>query len=163
MKKVLVALALVFAPVAAHAQTYSDHTILPKGTFVIGEDSQVGVLHIKVNLATQMAYVYRDDTLIALSSVSTGRDGYETPTGIFPIWGKETNHHSKHYDADMPFTEWLTHDGVALHAGGDPGRPSSHGCVHLPRAFAEQLFQMTEIGDEVEIIDESPSLQLALR
>ena len=53
----------------------------------------------------------------------------------------------------MPFTERLTWDGVALHAGGVPGYPSSHGCVHLPMTFAQDLFGVTEVGTTVVIAD----------
>ena len=34
-------------------------------------------------------------------------------------------------------------DGVALHAGGLPGYPESHGCVHLPLEFSKLLFGIT--------------------
>ena len=44
----------------------------------------------------------------------------------------------------MPYSERLTWDGVALHAGGLPGYPESHGCVHLPSRFAELLFGVTQ-------------------
>jgi hypothetical protein len=54
---------------------------------------------------------------------------------------KDADHHSKTYNnAAMPYTERLTWDGVALHAGGLPGYPSSHGCVHLPSEFARLLW-----------------------
>ncbi len=55
----------------------------------------------------------------------------------------------------MPYSERLTWDGVALHAGGLPGYPSSHGCVHLPSAFAAALFGITDKGTTVVIADET--------
>ena len=55
----------------------------------------------------------------------------------------------------MPFMQRLTWDGVALHAGGTPGFPESHGCVHLPIAFAKKLFGVTRIGTKVTVIDAS--------
>jgi hypothetical protein len=79
--------------------------------------------------------------------VSTGKPGHGTPTGVFTILQKDKDHHSKKYDnAAMPYSERLTWDGVALHAGGLPGYPSSHGCIHLPSVFAQQLFGITELG-----------------
>ena len=54
----------------------------------------------------------------------------------------------------MPYTERLTWDGVALHAGGLPGYPSSHGCVHLPSAFAQRLFDISSMGMVVVVADE---------
>jgi hypothetical protein len=49
--------------------------------------------------------------------------------------------------------ERLTWDGVALHAGGLPGFPSSHGCVHLPRKFSQLLYGVTSIGSTVVIAE----------
>jgi hypothetical protein len=43
-------------------------------------------------------------------------------------------------------SERLTWGGVALHAGGLPGYPESHGCIHLPSEFARQLFQISPSG-----------------
>lgn len=57
----------------------------------------------------------------------------------------------------MPYSGRLTWDAVVLHAGVLPGSPSSHGCVHLPRAFAELLFGITNKGTTVVIADESPA------
>src|SRR5262249_45028473 len=65
-------------------------------------------------------------------------------------------HRSKNYnDAPMPYSERLTWDGVALHAGGLPGYPSSHGCVHLPTRFAELLFAATAVGMTVVIASDA--------
>ena len=49
----------------------------------------------------------------------------------------------------MPFSVWLTDDGVALHAGAVRGYPASHGCVRAPYVFAQQLFQTVSLGDVV--------------
>ena len=55
----------------------------------------------------------------------------------------------------MPYSERLTWDGVALHAGGLPGYPSSHGCIHLPSELARLLFGITHKGTTVVIAGES--------
>ena len=49
----------------------------------------------------------------------------------------------------MLFQERLTWDGVALHAGGLPGYPESHGCIHLPLQFAKALFGIESLGGTV--------------
>jgi hypothetical protein len=65
---------------------------------------------------------------------------------------KDKDHTSKTYNnAPMPYTERLTWDGVALHAGGLPGYPSSHGCIHLPSEFARRLFEVSPKGMTVVI------------
>jgi hypothetical protein len=97
-----------------------------------------GPIVVVVSLTEQRAYVDRNGIDVGYTTVSTGKPGHDTPTGIFTILEKDKNHHSSKYnDAAMPYQERLTWDGVALHAGGLPGYPSSHGCVHLPSAFAE--------------------------
>lgn len=54
----------------------------------------------------------------------------------------------------MPFMQRLTWGGVALHAGFLPGYPASHGCVRLPKAFAELLYGVTRHGSAVVVLDE---------
>ena len=51
----------------------------------------------------------------------------------------------------MFYQERLTWDGVALHAGGLPGYPESHGCIHLPIQFARELFKITSLGGTVVV------------
>ncbi|TPG20935.1 hypothetical protein EAH87_06195 [Sphingomonas koreensis] len=115
-----------------------------------------GPLQIVVSLPDQRAYVYRGAKMIAVSSISSGRDGKETPVGIYPILQKQVDHKSTIYDAaPMPFMERLTWDGVALHAGSTPGYRDSHGCVHLPVAFAKKLYGATTVGTVVSVIDTS--------
>jgi L,D-transpeptidase catalytic domain len=114
-----------------------------------------GPIVVIVSLTEQRAYVYRNGVEIGYSTVSTGRPGHVTPTGIFTILQKDKNHHSSIYHgAPMPDQERLTWDGVALHAGGLPGYPESHGCVHLPSQFADDLFRVTHLGMTVIIVND---------
>ena len=109
-----------------------------------------GPVLVYVDLSSQTAAVYRNGVRIAATTVSTGKPGHETPTGVFTILQKDPNHHSSKYNnAPMLFQERLTWDGVALHAGGLPGYPESHGCVHLPLEFAKLLFGITHLGGTV--------------
>ncbi len=111
-----------------------------------------GPLLIYVDLSRQIATVYRNGVRIAVATVSSGKPGHETPTGVFTILQKDANHHSSLYNsAPMPYQQRLTWDGVALHAGGLPGYPESHGCVHLPFDFSRQLFAITSLGATVVI------------
>jgi hypothetical protein len=114
-----------------------------------------GPIVVIVSLTEQRAYVYRNGVEIGYTTVSTGKPGHLTPTGIFTILQKDKNHHSSKYnDAPMPYQERLTWDGVALHAGGLPGYPESHGCVHLPSQFADDLFQVTQLGMTVIVVND---------
>ena len=111
-----------------------------------------GPERVVVSLSDQLAYLYRGDTLVAVSTISSGRDDKPTPTGIFPILEKQVMHHSRKYDdAPMPFMQRIDQYGTALHAGYNPGTPASHGCVRLPAKFAARLFTVTEVGTPVYI------------
>ncbi|MEW5423689.1 L,D-transpeptidase [Amorphus sp. 3PC139-8] len=113
-----------------------------------------GLVVVVVSIPEQKTYVYRDGVLIGVSTSSTGRQGYETPTGVFTILQKDKVHHSDKYNnASMPYTERLTWSGVALHAGNLPGYPTSHGCIHLPLAFSKDLFGITQLGTPVIVAD----------
>lgn len=122
-------------------------------------ESAQGTLSIIVSTTLQRAYVFRGSTLIGVTTVSTGQPGYDTPTGRFPILEKQVFHRSSLYDdAPMPFMQRLTWDGVALHAGQIPrsGEPASHGCIRLPRAFAQRLYGMSAVGTVVLVTDATP-------
>ena len=50
-----------------------------------------------IDLEQQRAYFYRGDTIVGLSTVSTGREGYDTPPGDFRITQKDPAHVSSIY------------------------------------------------------------------
>jgi hypothetical protein len=111
-----------------------------------------GPVLVYVDLDRQAATVYRNGIRIAVSTISSGKPGYETPRGVFTILEKDEDHRSRTYDdAPMPFQQRLTWKGVALHAGNLPGFPASHGCVRLPLEFSKLLFGTTNLGGTVVI------------
>lgn len=113
-----------------------------------------GPLLLIVNVKTQRAVLYRNGVPIGASTISTGRAGHRTPTGIFTILQKQVEHFSSKYDsAPMPYMERLTWYGVALHAGHLPGYPASHGCIRMPKGFAKLLYGLTSLGMTVVIAD----------
>jgi hypothetical protein len=141
---------------AAHAATPAQAGDgLRPGQFVwTPEVAPRGPVAVIVSLPEQRAHVYRNGVRIGTSTISSGKPGHATPPGIYTILQKRREHYSNLYDdAPMPFMQRLTWDGVALHAGNLPGYPASHGCVRLPRAFAEQLFAATGIGSVVVVVD----------
>ena len=131
--------------------------MLGPGQFIWkGNAVPFGPIVVVVSLPEQKAYVYRNGVRIGVSSASTGKPGHGTPTGVFMVLQKDKDHRSKTYgNAPMPYTERLTWDGVALHAGGLPGYPSSHGCIHLPSEFARLLFDASPRGMTVVIADDN--------
>src|SRR5206468_1770007 len=153
---------LVLGQFAVAAETFTegvrvspDTVTLKTGEYVWEpERAPEGPLLIVASTTEQVAYVYRNGIRIARSSVSTGRPGHRTPTGVFKILEKEVHHTSSIYKgAEMPYMERVTWGGIALHAGDLPGYPDSHGCVRLPLEFSKLLFGVTMKGATVIIAD----------
>ncbi|HVF82688.1 MAG TPA: L,D-transpeptidase family protein [Sphingomicrobium sp.] len=126
--------------------------ILKPGQYLWAKDVGAGAPRVVVSLSEQMAYVYRGDRLVGVTTISSGKPGNDTPTGIFPVKFKKEMHHSRKYDsAPMPHMQMLDDYGIALHAGFIAPTPASHGCVRLPKAFAARLYGMTQVGTPVLI------------
>jgi hypothetical protein len=118
------------------------------------EVSPAGPVVVFVSLPDQVLSVYRNGVRIGRSTVSTGKQGKKTPTGVFTVLQKKVQHESSIYKgAQMPHMQRLTWTGIALHAGNLPGYPASAGCVRLPVDFAAKLYTVTTLGTTVIIAD----------
>ena len=107
---------------------------------------------VVVSLSDQLAYLYRGDRLAAVTTISSGMPGKDTPTGYFPILEKQLLHKSLKYgNAPMPHMQRIDGFGIALHGGMLPGHPASHGCIRLPAKFAAKLYGVTRVGTPVLI------------
>jgi hypothetical protein len=143
--------------IASHAmldmfETFGFRTLKPGQYLWRDVPEGAGPERVVVSLTDQLAYLYRGDALVAVSTISSGKDEKPTPTGIFAVRGKTPMHRSKKYDnAPMPFAQFIDEYGVALHGGANPGYPASHGCIRLPTAFAKKLYTVTGVGTPVYI------------
>jgi len=158
----LAALSVILSLLAAQAHAQASDPLtedaaewLRTGQYVWAADrDEQAPVTIVVSVSAQMAYVYQGSELIGVSTVSTGRRGHSTPLGGFTILQKQLFHRSNLYsNAPMPFMQRLTWSGIAMHAGQLPGYPASHGCIRLPRAFAEWLFGVARLGSPVIVTD----------
>lgn len=152
----------IFASVAYASNFTKGREIepLPKelkpGDFVwIPEVSPAGPVVVIVSIPEQAMFVYRNGVRIGRATISTGKEGHPTPTGVFTILQKKVDHESSIYKgAKMPHMQRLTWDGIAMHAGRLPGYPASHGCVRLSEDFAEKLYSVTTCGTTVIVTDQ---------
>jgi L,D-transpeptidase catalytic domain len=120
-------------------------TVLQSGTLIV------------ISKKSQNMFVFSDGKLWASTPVSTGKRRHATPSGVFPILQKRKLHRSNIYSgAPMPYMQRLTWTGIALHAGWVPGYPASHGCVRVPRAFAQSLFKLTDASATTVVIGDDP-------
>lgn len=132
-------------------EAFGEKSLRP-GQYLWRNVSGNGPSRLVVSLSDQLAFLYRGDTLVAVSTISSGKPGNDTPTGVFPILEKKKFHRSiKYENAPMPFMQRIDRYGIALHGGHLPGHPASHGCVRLPGEFAAKLFRVTEVGTPVLI------------
>lgn len=130
---------------------------LKPGQFVwVAQDVYEGPMKIVIVLDIQRIYVFQNDKLIGFSTISSGKKGKETPTGIFNILQKNVDHKSNLYsNAPMPYMQRLTWDGIAIHGGHLPGYPASHGCIRLPHPFAKALYGVTQLSQEVVVLQDT--------
>ena len=127
-----------------------DYASLQPGQFIWHpERAPKGPVAIIVSIPKQLVFVYRNGILIGVSTCSTGKPGHSTPSGVFTVLEKAKVRTSATYGEPMPDMERLTWKGIALHVGDLPGYPDSHGCVHLPKEFAENLYAITQLGTPV--------------
>jgi len=156
-------LAMPLEPLAAQQPAPISASIIERveqlkpGEYLWAPDlAPAGPVLIIISLTSQRAVTYRNGVPIGVSTVSTGKAGYETPTGLFTILQKHVRHRSNLYnDASMPYMQRLTWGGLALHGGNLPGYPASHGCIRLPQGFARLLYGITRLGLTVVITQET--------
>ncbi len=78
--------------------------------------------------------------------VSTGGQGYDTPSGTYHIFRMEKDHFSKEWDdAPMPYSMFFTGIGHAIHGSYHVkalGTRASHGCVRLAPENAAVLWDI---------------------
>ena len=142
-------------------------------------DNIGGKASVKISLSEQRAYFYKNNMLVGISQLSTGREGLNTPIGKFSIIQKDKDHVSTKYGdyvddhdnvimpnvdvekdkkppgthfkgAPMPFFMRIV-GGVGMHAGYLPGYPASHGCIRMPEFMAENFFKSVNTGTPVTI------------
>ncbi|MFB9387501.1 L,D-transpeptidase [Pseudonocardia petroleophila] len=103
-----------------------------------------------VDLSGDRAWLIEDGE-IAYGPVPTtsGRPGFRTPPGTFPVTFHSRDHVSSIYDAPMPYSVFFN-GGIAFHQGSLS--QLSHGCIHLSRAAAREFFGSLERGDLVQVV-----------
>lgn len=105
-------------------------------------------VEIVISRADQAMSVYVGGELRHVFVVSTGRAGYRTPSGTFPVlWTTRMAYAPKYDNAPMPHSIFFTRAGHAIHATGHLrllGRPASHGCVRLTAEAAAILYALVQ-------------------
>jgi lipoprotein-anchoring transpeptidase ErfK/SrfK len=123
-------------------------------------------VRIAIDLDAQRLTATRDDGSTVVWRISSGRPGYETPTGHYSVMRMEADHYSDEYDqAPMPYAIFFSPRGLAIHGSYERGlgRPRSHGCVRLSVANAQKLFGWVEKqGATIDIYGDSDGGEIAV-
>lgn len=133
---------------------------------------------IVIHLDEQKAYLFKGNMIVGISTVSTGREGHNTPAGSYQVLSKDLNHRSSLYGAYMvngkvvqsgvnikkdpqpsgaefvgaPMPYYLQiAPAYGLHAGYLPGYPASHGCIRMPEPWARRFYYAADDGTPVII------------
>ena len=115
------------------------------------KDVPDGPIVMTVDLDARVLSVFKGGYEIGAAAVLVGTDEYPTPLGTFPIMAKQRHNVSEKYDnAPMPWSMFLTRDGVAIHGGSQVENGyASHGCISGPDQFIEKIFAIAKPGDKV--------------
>jgi lipoprotein-anchoring transpeptidase ErfK/SrfK len=126
---------------------------------------------IDVNLTEQIATAYEDGTPVRSALISTGRPGWDTPTGVFPVLrrlerdtmdgatlvGQGPNGSGASYKVEnVRYVQYFTNDGAAIHENywrrpATFGMPGSHGCIGMAPADAAWFWEFAAVGTPLVI------------
>ena len=109
---------------------------------------------IHVDLSEQTLVAYEGDTAVYATVISSGKEGYEPPTGLFEVQQKyisttmnATDPIDGFYEVEeVPWTLYY-HGGYALHGAywhTDFGKVRSHGCTNVAPVDARWLYYWSE-------------------
>lgn len=153
---------------------------VPEPKWWWNDEGASGSPSIVIDLSDQTARFYKGSVEVGQAPVSTGREGYHTPTGRFSVTEKDADHISTLYGdyvnangevlmknvginrdkrppgsrfQGAPMPHFLRVNGaVGMHAGYLPGYAASHGCIRLPHGAAEKFYENAPIGTPVRIV-----------
>lgn len=149
------------------------------------DDGGSGKVSVRISLPDQIAEIERGGRPIGWCYVATGKEGHGTKAGAYKITEKIEDKYSNRYGwiedefgnvvdgdakptdpvpegmlyvpAPMPYWMRLTSYGIGMHGGfiPEPGKPASHGCIRLPKAFVPLLYDSVDVGALVTITNAS--------
>ncbi len=92
--------------------------------------------------------------IILATNISSGAEGFRTPSGTYKVYYKKKYHMSTKYPEDnginnMDYSLFFR-GGFAIHQGNP--RSSSHGCIHVHPDDANYLYDIARSGTRVVIV-----------
>jgi lipoprotein-anchoring transpeptidase ErfK/SrfK len=145
---------------------YSAHVFMPDPDAASPFIRSNAERRIEVSIAEQRLTVYLGQERIYAARVTTGKEGYETPTGTYRLWPGSrvlnetmtsdqaaiTDPDEEYHVENVLYTQYFTGAGHALHMNyWQPewvfgAQPTSHGCVGLLLQDAQWLWLFVQPG-----------------
>lgn len=148
----------------------------------MGDPTVPGKKRIEISISQQQLWAYQGDQLITTTPISTGLPPNETERGFFHVRyklpeqdmagtvgpdgsviavGEDAADNAGGSEAayvveDVPNVMYFNYDAEALHGAywhNNFGNRMSHGCVNLPLAMAEFLYEWAPLGTIVWVYD----------
>jgi lipoprotein-anchoring transpeptidase ErfK/SrfK len=130
------------------SQPFHTVVIAVAANLVIAMTSANAAVLITIDKSAQSMAVSVDGNQRWYWPVSTGRRGYDTPSGAFRPFRMEASHFSRQWDsAPMPHSIFFTSVGHAIHGTYESaylGSAVSHGCVRLSTENATRLYALVK-------------------
>ena len=150
---------------------YSGFVYIPRAGELDSIQHSGGARSISVDLSTQTARAMVGDQTVYSAPVTTGKPGFETPTGthVIPAWGRKfdetmtssqagiSDPHEQYDVHNVLYTQYFDDQGDALHlnywqpVGVFGNSRSSHGCVGLELHDAQFFWLFARPGTRVDI------------
>lgn len=111
-----------------------------------------------VDLPRQLLWVQNGKKVVfGPVNIRSGRNGYETRTGLKRVYWKHKNHWSTLYNVAMPYSQFFD-GGQAFHGVSIPisSPPGSHGCVNMTNSDAKRLWSVLKLHDYVYVWGKRP-------
>jgi len=124
---------------------------------------------IHISLAKQMIYTYEDNELILSTSITSGRNNYETIRGTFRIYTKQRGKTLKSPFPDEPYELWVDYwlgfsGAYGIHdacnstdcwrtkfGGANYVYNGSHGCINTPYNAVKFIYNWAKVGTTVYV------------
>jgi lipoprotein-anchoring transpeptidase ErfK/SrfK len=118
--------------------------------------------YVEVNISTQRLLFVRNGYPVLECDVTTGKPGFDTPTGIFRVLSMSRNVNLVGSDYNVWSDYWMpfTTRGHGLHdafrwrstyGGKEYLANGSHGCVNMSLEAARTIYENSWVGFEVRI------------
>jgi lipoprotein-anchoring transpeptidase ErfK/SrfK len=130
-----------------------------------------------VDVAAHTLTVRRDGELLRVIDVTTGKAGFLTRNGVKVVSEKHrmkimdaattgiSRSSSEYYRLEVPLAMRVSNSGEFVHAApwstGSQGRANvSHGCVGMSMADARWLFELSRVGDIIEVVNSPRAISI---